>query len=56
VWRELFTRAVLGPSSAEAARVNNSRHNVTGAWSRYFFKNHNPTAKIKRRYGGGEKA
>ena len=35
-WRELFTR----PVSAEAARVNNSRHNVAGAWAHYFFKYH----------------
>ena len=34
VWRELFTRAVL----AEAARVNNSRHKVSGAWAHYFFE------------------
>jgi len=38
VWRELFTRAA---SAAVAARVNNSRHIVSGIWLRYFFKDHN---------------
>jgi DNA primase len=30
-WR--LASCLLALSSAEAARVNNSRHNVTGAWS-----------------------
>src|SRR5262245_23364934 len=37
VWRELFTRAA---SAAVVARVNNSRHIVSGIWLRYFFKDH----------------
>jgi len=41
VWRELFTRAA---SAAAAARVNNSRHIVSGIWLRYFFKDDKPTA------------
>ena len=36
VWRSVALSRVL----AEAARVNNSRHNVTGAWARYLFKDH----------------
>jgi hypothetical protein len=31
---------------AEAARVNNSRHNVGGAWAHYFFKYHQPSAGV----------
>jgi len=37
VWRELFTPAA---SAAAAARINNSRHIVSGIWLRYFFKDH----------------
>jgi len=45
VWRELFTRAA---SAAAAARVNNSRHIVSGTWLRYFFKDHKSRAKLTR--------
>src|SRR5688500_12288436 len=31
---------LLAPSLAEAARVNNSRHKVSGALAHYFFKCH----------------
>ena len=44
VWRELFTRAA---SAAAAARVNNSRHIVSGIWLRYFFKDHKRRPKVK---------
>src|SRR5262245_48349040 len=43
VWRELFTRAA---SAAVAARVNNSRHIVSGIWLRYFFKDHKRRARL----------
>src|ERR1700741_3868183 len=39
---------LLAPSLAEAARVNNSRHKVSGHWAHYFFKCHNPIVKCCR--------
>src|SRR5262245_50608953 len=45
VWRELFTRAA---AAAEVARVNKSRHIVSGIWLRYFFEDHQSRAKLGR--------